>query len=50
MDSNLFETCITWEPNDGALDPVERVLKYYEDLKAKKKAEKKAKRKAKKSS
>lgn len=50
MDSNLFETCITWEPNDGALDPVEKVLEYYEDLKAKKKAEKKAKRKAKKSS
>ena len=50
MDSNLFETCITWEPNDGALDPVEKVLEYYEDLKAKKKAEKRAKRKAKKSS
>ena len=47
---NLVETCITWEPNDGALDPVEKVLEYYEDLKAKKKAEKKAKRKAKKSS
>lgn len=49
-DDTLFETCITWEPNDGALDPVEKVLEYYEDLKAKKKAEKKAKRKAKKSS
>lgn len=49
-DDTLFETCITWESNNGALDPVEKVLEYYEDLKAKKKAEKKAKRKAKKSS
>jgi len=50
MNDYLFETCVTWEPNDGALDPVEKVLEYYEDLKAKKKAEKRAKRKAKKSS
>jgi hypothetical protein len=49
-DDTLFETCITWESNNGALDPVEKVLEYYEDLKAKKKAEKRAKRKAKKSS
>ena len=49
-DERLFEICSTWNPDEGALDPVEKVLEYYEDLKAKKKAEKKAKRKAKKSS
>ena len=49
-DDDFLNICVSWEPDDGVLDPVERVLEYYEDLKAKKKAEKKAKRKAKKSS